>query len=352
MLCQKCGKRLKRKEEFCTYCGYYNGEVNDNDLDMVDSDGVTMSLDQLPVGNSDEDKKEEKVNYNDERYLEAFIGEDYKMIKSYFNIFAVLLNWVYFLYRKLYITGLIGLIITYIVVTNYSQYFIWYILGTSLAFGLLFNPYYILVSKLKIKRLQKKNKDCDIFTFTNICVENGGVNSFIAFAVFVIFLVIVFFSKVYFQFNSNHNTRFWNENSENLAMCSQLTKLSYKDVQKNYDYGKIQGGVCKLVKNPTKMYEVYLKMIKDTQTIYVYYLANDGDLVYQGDNFKQNELELKKANYTITSEETSVLTEYQKFATIYNNISKKSKLEQELIDKKKNTEERLDFDFTSGEIIR
>ena len=349
MLCQKCGKKLKKHEDFCTYCGYYNGEVYDNDLKFGGSTESEMSLDQLPEGNSIDENKNE-LDYSDERYLEAFVGEDYKIIKSPFNIFAVLLNWVYFLYRKLYISGLIGLVITFIVIKYYDNYFIWYILGTSLLFGLLFNPYYLLVSKLKIKRLEKKNKDCDIFTFTNICVENGGVNAFIAFIIFIIFIIIVFFSKVYFQFNSKHNTRFWDENSENLAMCSQLTKLSYKEVQKNFEYGKIQGGVCKLVKNPTKMYEVYIKMAKDTQSIYVFYLAKDGELVYQGDNFKQNELELKKANYTITSEETSVLTEYQKFGRIYYNISKKSKLEKELIEKKKNTEARLNYDFTSDEL--
>ena len=86
MLCQKCGKKLKKNEEFCTFCGYYNGEVNDIDLQIADNNESEMSLDELPVGNSN-DNNNDDLDYNDDRYLEAFIGEDYKMIKSHFKIF-------------------------------------------------------------------------------------------------------------------------------------------------------------------------------------------------------------------------------------------------------------------------
>ena len=58
----------------------------------------------------------------EERFLKAYIGEDYQKIRfKKFNILAALLNWAYVIYRKLYITGIIGLIITEIVVLKYQK---------------------------------------------------------------------------------------------------------------------------------------------------------------------------------------------------------------------------------------
>ena len=33
MQCRKCGHKLKRNELFCTVCGYYNSE-NEDDIDI------------------------------------------------------------------------------------------------------------------------------------------------------------------------------------------------------------------------------------------------------------------------------------------------------------------------------
>ena len=33
MRCKKCGKRIKNKDYFCTECGYYNGDFNEDDFD-------------------------------------------------------------------------------------------------------------------------------------------------------------------------------------------------------------------------------------------------------------------------------------------------------------------------------
>ena len=120
MLCRKCGKRLKEGENFCNVCGYYNNpdiegfeieEPQNNDLfdeekeeddDYLDEDyeeereedDVQLNLinnTNIDIRNNDQGKK--LGNFQEERFREAFIGEDYKwVIRRPINIYALLLS--------------------------------------------------------------------------------------------------------------------------------------------------------------------------------------------------------------------------------------------------------------------
>ena len=118
MKCEKCGKKLRKNEKFCTVCGYYNDEKDnlspdewdDGDYDLLSEEQNNENGQEINTVENSEEKKTISYSFEKERDLEAYIGEDYKMIKkSPFNIYAFLLNWMYVLYRKLYITGIIGL---------------------------------------------------------------------------------------------------------------------------------------------------------------------------------------------------------------------------------------------------
>ena len=105
----------------------------------------------------------------DERFLKAYIGEDYQKIRfKKFNILAALLNWAYVIYRKLYITGIIGLIITEIVVLKYQKIAPFYAVFVILILGLFFNNYYLFISKIKIKNIQKKFEGSDNYSMEKI----------------------------------------------------------------------------------------------------------------------------------------------------------------------------------------
>ena len=143
MKCQKCGKKLRRNEVFCTICGYYNDFSDEkkivnfddeDDFDLTDDDWSSKEDDKAEEKELDKILKEKKPKKSDDdeddyeltdldRYVKAYIGEDYNIVrKSLFNIWALIFNWMYFLYRKLYITGIIGLVITYFVVIFLRNY--------------------------------------------------------------------------------------------------------------------------------------------------------------------------------------------------------------------------------------
>ena len=47
MRCKKCGKRIKNKDYFCTECGYYNGDFNEDDFDtenITDNTDINIEI--------------------------------------------------------------------------------------------------------------------------------------------------------------------------------------------------------------------------------------------------------------------------------------------------------------------
>lgn len=395
MKCVKCGKKLKSNEKFCTYCGYYNDsekEENwstDNDQedlleenwydDEIDNEEETTVVEEVkkeekPKKKKKEEKKEEpkkeekpkkekkekvkeiklkednEVYDQNERYIEAYIGEDYKLIKkSPFNIWAFLLNWMYFLYRKLYITGIIGLVITALVAFFLTKYFLIYLIITLLIIGFGFNPYYVFIIKRRVNKILKDYEGSDEFSLEKMCKEFGGVNVILSLIIYFIFLVVIILSIVRVSFNPSHNTNFWKQNSENRANCSSLVKLTYQSEKTNYD--KIEEAVCKYNKN-SKKYDIYLKTEKNKKTIYAYYETNDDYVVYKNNTELLELLNKKKKSKEITQEEEKILNEIKLIESDYKSIYKKSLKEDKLIKEKKDKEEKLNYIFDYQEIIR
>ena len=377
MKCVKCGSRLKGKEKFCTNCGYYNDSTNldegeeiiidngDDDFNLLDEEfdkveetkeeqSEVKTNEESEMVYSDDSAKDEKFyDYQDEELLEAYIGEDYKVIKKMpFNVFAFLLNWGYVLYRKLYITGVIGLIITAIIITFFRKILIIYIIICMIGLGFLFNPYYIFISKRRINSLRNEYGGTDTFTLSNMCEERGGVNVVMALVFYFLFLLFVFFSTVTIHFNNNNNTKYWKENSENKATCMSLVKTAYNNLESFKIEGDIIGGTCKVIKTGTTSYNIYLKVKGKDDNVYVYLETEKDSLVYKHDTTQINDLELKKANDDITTEEETILNNLRQLEGNYNDIIKNDIEEDVLIKKKKNTSEKTNFSFTSDEIIR
>lgn len=357
MRCQKCGKRLRRNEKFCTSCGYYNEDENDlspDDWDDGDYDLLSEEDNEYTEDNKKENQNIINYEFEEEKDIEAYIGEDYRIIKkSPFNIWAFLLNWMYVLYRKLYITGILGLTIALILVLFSSKYIIIYLIISMVILGFIFNPYYIFVIKQRIKRLEKTHEGSDSYTFTKICEEKGGVNIPIALIIYFIFLVIIIVSSVGFNFsiNNNHNTKFWNENSENKANCNYFTKVAYNDYKNENDI-TIEEALCSITKVTTKEYNIYLKAKKDKKTIYIYYETENLMLKYIGDEEEISKLEEKEKNKTITDEEKEILNKIKNIQKEYKLNYNKSLEEDKLIEENKDTKEKYNYIFTREEVIR
>lgn len=361
MRCEKCGKKLRKNEKFCTVCGYYNedekdvspDEWDDGDYDLIEEEQESSeSPQEINIGKIEDEKKVINYDFEEERDVEAYIGEDYKIIKKYpFNIWAFLLNWMYVLYRKLYITGIVGLGIALFITLFYPRFIVVYLIASMIILGIAFNPYYRFVIKQRIKRLENKYEGSDSFTFTGICQEKGGVNAPFALVVYFIFLVVIFFNLVRIDYNTNHNTKFWEENSDNKANCSYYVKTAYSDVEKE-NYGTAEGATCKINIVNTKEYNIYIKVKKNNQIHYIYYETENERLKYSNSTLSMEELKKKLKDKTITKEEKETLSNIEKIESNYNIIVKNSESEDELIKQKKNNKEKTNYVFTKEEVMR
>ena len=388
MQCKKCGHKLKRNETFCTVCGYYNDEDIDldeneviesviddyeeedpkeDDLNLENDDASDEDYsidDDEPLGNNEyepyddfDDKKdkedEEDYYYTNEDCLEAYIGEDYNIIKKkFFNIYAFLLSWAYVLYRKLYITGILGLLLALLCLLKSKVLLIIYLVVSMVIWGFLFNKYYIFVAKKRIERYIAKSDDTDRYKMVNICAKRGGVSILKALLIYLIFLggiVYLFTSNKVMKTSTQY---FWKENTANKANCLSLVRAAYKN-KEELKMGEALEGACSIqIKKGKKQFDVYLKTEYENVMIYTYFTTEGDYIVYKNNTKSMNELMAKKANKTITEEETKLLKEKQIIESTYKEIYDKSIQEDQLIDKKQNKEQKLNYIYSDEEITR
>lgn len=457
MQCQKCGKKLKPGETFCSICGYYNSEddIKESDtkksenwddistdiqieIDDDDDDSAKWFDDDITVIEEDSSEKkevkkesfwskkkqeqaekkakkekekaereekekiekaekkvkeeqekkerEEKLEqerqereykkalekntrktentydeldtasdeYEYENFLKAYIGEDYEKIRfKNFNLLACLLNWAYVIYRKLYITGIIGLLLTLLIILKLPQIAIIYAIIVMVGLGFGFNKYYIFISKQVIKNQQKKFEGSDDYSMEKILSRKGGVNVIFTLILYLLFLIVLFYGMFHFTINKTHNTKFWEENTTNEASCISLTKIAYKDLPNVTEKGQIMESTCKVTTGDTNNeYSIYIKILDNTKVIYAYYQTEKSYLKYRGNTKLLGELEQKQANNTLSDVEKGMLVELKNIELTYNDIYEKSKEEKKLIEEKKNTKPRTDYFFTKEEITR
>ena len=302
------------------------------------------------------EKSNEDTNYygEDEDLIESYIGEDYKIIKKMpFNIYAFIFNWLYFLYRKLYITGTIGLIVTLFIIKFVQNYLVIYLIVIMIILGLVFNKYYILICKRRIKKIKTKYEGSDRFNLNIICEEKGGVNYVYALIIYFIFLVITIYIIAPFNITfANKKSKYWQVNSENMATCNSIAKKAYNDTIKNNNYDPTEG-ICKKMLSSDN-YELYLKINnKSTNTyMYAYYKTEDNYLIFKSNTENKNELMTKKANNIITEEESKKLSEMTRIENNYLEFYNKAKKEDELIKKNKDTNQKYHFIFNKNELFR
>ena len=382
MKCPNCGNKAGRKDIFCEICGTYlkDQEKDDWNTEEIDLEEEEKKEEEKVEEKIEEDtvseevqeekksKKKEKLfsvkdssgtrknqfSYENEDLLEAYIGEDYKLIKkSFFNIWAFLFNWMYVLYRKLYVTGIIGLILSWIVVAFFRKYILIYLVVVSVLLALLFSPYYIFISKKKVEKIKSQNGDEDSFTLSGICKSKGGVKVLPALLLYSAFLIIVFFTITHLRFTLGLRTKFWEENRDNLANCTSLVKVVYRNVSSSgREVGDVVEAVCKITAGDTKEYEVYVKSKKDKNVFYSYYKTQNGYIAYRGDTIMLNELLERQKKVTLTEEEVKMLKELQSMDVNYDKYHDQAEREDLLVKQRKNTREKLSYILNKEEIIR
>ena len=379
MKCKSCGNILGDDEELCRVCGFYNNRelsIEKDALSHIDSfkdskDDEIEVLDEYEEYNDDaivddvfiedsyddednydsfnntyEDDSYEELDFSDDNndsemdyYVETYIGEDYKWIaKRPINIYALFLTWVYFLYRKLYIIGILGLIITGFIVKLYSFILPYYVVILMLLCGLLFNPIYMFIVKRRVnryKRIYDSGKELE-----EVCYKKGGVNTPRALLIFCIFLGILLFTYIRIDFG-REKPNYWKENNENRANCLLVSKKAYSIIDKQLILGVIEDSVCNVRITNTKNYDIYLRIL-DGENYQYYYFKNEGKyLSLEGDTTQISKWQRAKDEKTIFQEEEEMLDISLGLADKYSKMIEYSNLEEKKIEDGKNTSERL-----------
>lgn len=389
MICRGCGKKLKVNENICPACGFYNEIKRDsleNDsfremdyfedprmnnysddivLDDNDDDIKDIPFDDEPVPEDNdqddiddllkekilgkkpekEDKKSKKKQNDTSQYIDtddsadfiaAFIGEDYKwIVNKPINIYALLFSWMYFVYRKLYIIGILGLTFVGIIYVIMPALVPIAIILSMVLSAVLFNPIYLMIVKIRVQRIVDQYGDESDSFILEKCMQKGGVNTPIALLVFFIFLVMLFLSHFNFTFKANPS-KYWKDNTENEANCLSLGRKTYsalteRDSKEMID-SSLEEVACDIVLSGVKSYDIYLKLSSSGETRIVYFENKDGETTLRGDTKLIKTLTEAEKQGPLLDEDKEFLDNSQvlssKFAEIKNLSNSEAQMEK------------------------
>lgn len=362
MVCSNCGNSLKENEKFCTLCGTYNDGSDSQEEEIVESkknrrkrekeqETAPMMIPQdrpMRIEKPKEVVVEEYIPRDDPAVV-AYIGEDYKWIAERpFNIYALLLSWIYFLYRKQYLIGIIGLIVTGVIYKYFSFIIVPYIVLSMVGCGLTFNKFYLDLVEKKVEKIKRNAKELD--DVEAICKRKGGVNVIAALIIFLIFLAVMLSSYLNINFQ-NKVPQYWEETSENTANCKSLCREIYTKNQ--VPDTKIEEMACEVTKDTTggKMYNIYIKYNKNGDIRYVYYQNNsDGYRTQKGDTDLIPELEAHEKD--LTEHDKEFLDQSRLLANKFSSLRSDSNHDDELIKKYQNTAPKTHFYFTQENMFK
>ncbi len=352
MECKKCGNTLRNGENFCTVCGYYNDwkaareeEKAKLDVDFDEEDDFFSTEDKKEII-VEEDFPVEHIEV--ETLLPYYVGDDYDFLQQKkFNWNACLLNWVYFLYRRLYWQGIIGLILSSlaIVFLNFYSMIIFVIVCPILGYS--FNSYYLKIAKRRVEKIQKKNPRFTQNALETECKKKGKPVVILTLLLYAIFLAGTVFGIVTYTKN-NLGGRYKKVNQENRLDCLNYLRTVYKDVERNPQYVYITEGTCSITNTTTTYYDIYLKGTESNHNVYFYYSTATGNMVLRETTEDKIEYDVKQKEGTITEEEKKILERLQE---VENNYDKIYHLAEQSA-RKKDKEIARNFVFSREEIVR
>jgi len=374
MVCKNCGNELKENERFCTMCGTFN-DPNDDDIPVgiedfqvpneretvVDNDEFT-EINEFNIGVKKEDNTKEKVKKEKppkEEYIPegeptiiAYIGEDYRWIAERpFNIYALLLSFIYFLYRKMYLIGFLGLLLSGFVIKLFPIATIPYIAIIMIGSGFLFNKIYLDTVERKVKKIVENAKPGEDIIET--CKKKGGVNVFMPFLFFFLFLIIMFLS--YVRINPFYKqSKYWNDNTENLANCKRNARNVYENLGDTVDDGELEEIICEIIIGTNKKkYNFYLKMVDNGQLRYLFYEENEfGNPDLRGSTDFIEDLEKTKEQYGLANSDQEFLDNSKDLPNKFDSLKDDAAYEDKAILNGKDTKEKTHFRFSKDDLYK
>ena len=299
-------------------------EVEDED-DLIGDQAVSYEDDEPIVttnsifDDQDAEYLEDEQEIEDADFVGTYIGEDYKwIVEKPFNIYALLLSWMYFVYRKLYLIGIGGLALTWLVLKNAPLFAPIFIIISMLLSAVFFNPIYLFIVKAKVQSIINTYENDGDAVILDQCDKRGGVNTPVALLIFLIFLIAVAFIYIHIG-TDKPKSKFWDDNVENEANCLLVGKQAYNSYIDENDMvmGNFEELACEVILGSTKSYDIYLKIKEDGSYRYIYY-ENEGKYLTKRGDTKYIEMlenkakENKKANIKNVKDDEKVVVEEDK----------------------------------------
>ena len=132
--------------------------------------------------------KEKQNQEHDESLLEAYIGNNYKHFKAFFNIPALILGPFYLFYRRFILLGLIITFLDVLFINFLSPIFIIFV---NIIIGLTFNFIYKFKGNLAIKRIKKRYPKATPNALRDMATREGGAGIGYVFLGILLELIIV-----------------------------------------------------------------------------------------------------------------------------------------------------------------
>lgn len=164
MFCGKCGSQVESNQTYCASCG--NPLSNNNNV----QENISYHQEQGSL---------------DEKLLEDYIGNNYNKITSEkFSFSAFFLSSAYLLYRKLYLYGILLMVVSNIllkIIGNMSNILIFIFI---IVLGINFNKWYVEYAKKQVTKIKNQNQSATYEVLKQKCKTAGGTNIGIALLIY------------------------------------------------------------------------------------------------------------------------------------------------------------------------
>ena len=410
MRCRECGKTLMDNENICSACGFYNDRENnslesdistndyfeapknnnvtlddnygelsfeDDDDDISERRKEQEEIDDLfkekvlgekpkkKKENDEEPKKKSKGHKENVEYIDtddssdfvaAFIGEDYKwIVNKPINIYALLFSWMYFIYRKLYLIGITGLVVCGLVVRFIPLASPIIIILSMVLSGVLFNSIYLAVVQRRVQSIMDNYGDLSDEQLMKKCKRKGGVAVFRALLIFLIFLVLLFLT--YYRFSIHlGESKFFKDNSENEANCAYIGKDLFNKLVEKEEKEMLGSSLdelaCHVIVSGDKNYDIIMKLKNSGEYRYIYYSTDNDKVTIEGDTNYIDIIEKAKKVGPVSKDDEEILEFSKSIETRFNDIKINAKQEEESVKKRKMSTQRTYFAFTKDQIFK
>lgn len=355
MECRKCGKILSEQEKFCTYCGYYYDPNEEDDINEGFS-ASTIEDDKNAVTVTHSDKKEntevERVIYEEAdklkpRCLRVYLTSDFKIVTAGgFNLYALLFSWIYFIYKKMYIIGIPGLLLAGILILVQPVILIIYAALSMILSGIFFNKIFLWFANKKIDKIINDHSPEEAI---KIARKAGKDNVLVTLGIYFVFLILII--ALYFTKGSlgSGGDKFWKDNKNNRNTCLKMIDAAKKNSSTSSIAFILEGG-CVVLDSANSKFQVYLKFDKGDKIIIEQYSTDATKMYLDGSTDLLTDYERRKTN--LNDSELKYYNDMLEIQTNYTKLQNQAKIEDDAIASKTNTGPKAYFLIPQEEVNR